>query len=77
MFSTLPKAYFNFSSTFDFSSANAFNLDQSNILSSGNGLNDGIYLRVVWEKEKNVGNQSLYHRHSFFDELCYLYDVIY
>ena len=38
MFSTLPKMYFKFSITFILLSANAFNLEQSKILSSGNGL---------------------------------------
>ena len=38
MFPTLPKLNFKFSSKFILSSANAFTLDQSKILLSGNGL---------------------------------------
>ena len=38
MFPTLPETEFSFSVTFILSSANAFNLDQSNILLSGKGL---------------------------------------
>ena len=38
MFSTLPKIIFNFSVTFILLSANAFNLDQSKILSFGKVL---------------------------------------
>ena len=38
MFPTFPKTNFNFSFTFILSSANAFNLDQSKILSFGKGL---------------------------------------
>ena len=38
MFSTLSKINFNLSFTFILSSANAFNLDQSKILSFGKGL---------------------------------------
>ena len=40
MFSTHPQKNFNFSVTFILSSANALNLDQSKILSSGNELID-------------------------------------
>ena len=38
MFSTLPNTNFNFWVRIILSSANALNLDQSKILSSGNGL---------------------------------------
>ena len=38
MFSTLPKTNFNFSATFDLSSANAFNLDQLKNFLFGNEL---------------------------------------
>ena len=38
MFSTIPKTNFNFSVTFVLSSANAFNLDKSKILSYGKEL---------------------------------------
>ena len=41
MFSTLPQTNFNFSVTFILS-ANAFNLDQSEILSFGIGLNETL-----------------------------------
>ena len=40
MFSTLPRTNFNFSITLILLSANAFDLDQSKILSFGNGLKD-------------------------------------
>ena len=39
MFSTHPKTNFNFSTTFNLSFGNAFNLDQSKILSFGKELN--------------------------------------
>ena len=38
MFSTLYGTYFSFQMHFEMSSAICFNLSQSNILSSGNGL---------------------------------------
>ena len=49
MFSTHPKTYFSFLIAFKLSSANAFNLDQSKILSFGkefikNKKQEGIFL---------------------------------
>ena len=49
MFSTLPKTNFNFSLPFILSSANAFNLDQSKILSFGKELNNFIFA-MLWQK---------------------------
>ena len=63
MFSTLCGTYFSFQMHSKMSSAICFNLDQSKILSSGNGLtlsqtSAGFYvyitslLKTLWEKEK-------------------------
>ena len=41
MFSTLYGSYFPFQMLFEMSTAICFNLDQSNILSCGNGLRPG------------------------------------
>ena len=53
MFSTLYDAYFPFYMHFKMLSAICFNLDQSKILSSGNGLKTNFYLEhtqtVIWK----------------------------
>ena len=55
MFPTLPKTNFNFSATFDLSSANAFNLDQSKNLSFGNEL---INRGLIQNLNENAMNNS-------------------
>ena len=57
MFSTLPNLNFNISLTFILSSANAFNLDQSKILSFGKGIND-LY---VYKSYKFINFISILH----------------
>ena len=57
MFSTLPNLNFNISLTFILSSANAFNLDQSKILSFGKGIND-LY---VYKSYKFINSISILH----------------
>ena len=52
MFSTHHKTNFTFLNTCNFLSANAFNLDQSKILSFGNGLKC-FYLRVIKSVKQN------------------------
>ena len=65
LFSTLYGTYFPFEMHFKMSSAISFNLDQSKILSSGNGLINPLpytadfkqtwersFLKTLWEKEK-------------------------
>ena len=65
MFSTLSKTNFNFSPAFILSSANAFNLDQSKILSFGKELRVmkkktlGIFLETGWETEKALMTRFL------------------
>ena len=54
MFSTLAKTSFNFSNKFILSSANAFNLDQSKILSYGEELIEKQHR----ESNSNKGNNS-------------------
>ena len=66
MFSILYGAHFSFEIYFEMSSAICFNLDQSEILSSGNGLN--LFLGCVTEQQtsqpkpstdKNQGNKRM------------------
>ena len=59
MFSTLPKTNFNFSSTFDLSSANAFNLDQFKNLSFGNELTLSNNRILDWSKLKAFADVNL------------------
>ena len=67
MFSTLSGTYFLFSTCFEMSSAICFNLDQSNILSSGNGLKD-FFLKVkkLFGKGKTIYNKLVLHRFEFY-----------
>ena len=67
MFSTLPKTNFYFSVTFILSSANAFNLEQSKILSFGKGLNLSKMPRFFCARLENTvgkgedaGNQNFH-----------------
>ena len=78
MFSTLHKTNFKLSFTFILSSANAFNLDQSKILSFGNGLNQYHTiptLMTLGEKpfEKIVGKgENAGSQHFLLFPQCFL-----
>ena len=67
MFSTLHKTFFKISVTFIFSSAHAFNLDQSKILLSGNELkkNDSI-IHACSQRIMNNDILSCYSIHKNF-----------
>ena len=54
MFSTLPKPIFNTSFTFILSSANAFNLDHSKILSFDKELNVIHNITFVFHRVENI-----------------------
>ena len=49
MFSTLSKTNFQFSVTFSLSSANAFSLDQSKLLSRGKGVKEFNSLTIAFQ----------------------------
>ena len=80
MFSTLPKLNFNCTVTFILSSANAFNLDQSKILSFGNELRVNLWSanalygsvsNVVWYVELTFLNNL-----TFYDRRKKLFEII-
>ena len=58
MFSTLSETNFNFYVTFILSSAKAFNLDQSKILSFGKGLKQTVHIIDVILNTKQVIKNS-------------------
>ena len=60
MFSTLRKTNLIFSVTFILSSANAFKLDRSKILSFGKGLIMGIKV-IMLQQNINQKNCIVYH----------------
>ena len=63
MFSTLYGTYFSFQMHFKMSSATCFNLDQSKILSSGNGVNslDEAMLRSTHYKRFDIQSLVLFY----------------
>ena len=85
MFSTLYGTYFPFQMLFKMPSAICFNLNQSKILSSGNGLKHILFFPVIGKKYPSLPPQSLKHNthHSTtlddqepgFFGLCDLYGI--
>ena len=60
MFSILPKANLNFWATIMLTSANALNLDQSNILYFGKGLTHYHMTKFLdWSKMKQIADDIL------------------